>query len=320
MRDRGDELLDFKSALDAVEDIKFAERPCPAPPVAARPRRFSVTEIETLRRDPYAIHAKRILRLEPLEPLIADPGARERGNLFHAIIHQMTVTDLDPSADDAPARLDEIAKAAFDDMELPPDVYAVWWPRYQMMVRHLLEFECERRSRVSTIHAEIDAAATEIPGTGVTLRGRADRIDILRDGTAEIIDFKTGSGPSPKQARILVAPQLALEGALLVHGAFGGLGPLTPDDLLYVRLKADGHVVPQSVLVENRKRAITAQELSELAWEKLAGILAHYANPDNGYISRSLPFRQSDTDGDYDHLARVLEWSAGGDNGEGGEE
>ena len=28
----------------------------------------------------------------------------------------------------------------------------------------------------------------------------------------------------------------------------------------------------------------------------------------------SLPFREGEMDGDYDHLARVLEWSAGGDD------
>jgi ATP-dependent helicase/nuclease subunit B len=38
-------------------------------------------------------------------------------------------------------------------------------------------------------------------------------------------------------------------------------------------------------------------------------------------LSRALPVREGETDGDYDHLARVLEWSAGGDGaGEGGEE
>ena len=37
-------------------------------------------------------------------------------------------------------------------------------------------------------------------------------------------------------------------------------------------------------------------------------------NPAHGYLSRALPFREGETDGDYDHLARVLEWSAGGDD------
>jgi ATP-dependent helicase/nuclease subunit B len=189
-----------------------------------------------------------------------------------------------------------------------------------MMAPELLTFERERRNSVRALHAEIDAAETEIPGTDITLRGRADRIDLMADGTAQIIDFKTGSGPSLKQARILVAPQLALEGALLMRGAFGELGPLKPDDLLYVRLKGDGSVDKESVLTYRNQRIVTAPELSDRAWEKLAEIIAFFAIAENGYVSRSMPFRQSDMDGDYDHLARVLEWSAGSDDGEGGSE
>ena len=60
-----------------------ARRPAPTPPVAARPRRLTVTEIETWLRDPYAIYAKRVLKLRPLVPLDDEIGPLERGNLFH---------------------------------------------------------------------------------------------------------------------------------------------------------------------------------------------------------------------------------------------
>ena len=39
-------------------------------------------------------------------------------------------------------------------------------------------------------------------------------------GMADILDYKTGSSPSKAQAHTLLAPQLALEGALLRRGAF----------------------------------------------------------------------------------------------------
>ena len=38
---------------------RLRQPPVPAPPLDARPKRFSVTEIETLRRDPYAVYARR---------------------------------------------------------------------------------------------------------------------------------------------------------------------------------------------------------------------------------------------------------------------
>jgi ATP-dependent helicase/nuclease subunit B len=58
----------------------------------------------------------------------------------------------------------------------------------------------------------------------------------------------------------------------------------------------------------------TAAALSDDAWRRLEELMRHYGDPLQGYRSRALPFREGETDGDYDHLARVLEWSAGGDD------
>ena len=159
-----------------------------------------------------------------------------------------------------------------------------------------------------------------VGASGVTLSGYADRIDIRPAGMADILDYKTGFSPSKAQAHTLLSPQLALEGALLKRGAFRDLGPLQPADLAFIRLKANGEVIPESILAHNRNIR-TADDLSEEAWARLEALLAHYADPQSGYLSRALPFREGETDGDYDHLARVLEWSAGGDAAadEGGE-
>ena len=46
---------------------------------------------------------------------------------------------------------------------------------------------------------------------------------------------------------------------------------------------------------------------------RLNALLARYEEPDQGYLSRAwVAFERART-GDYDHLARVAEWSAGGD-------
>ncbi|MFC6491268.1 PD-(D/E)XK nuclease family protein, partial [Nitratireductor sp. GCM10026969] len=155
-----------------------------------------------------------------------------------------------------------------------------------------------------------------VGATGNTLSGRADRIDLRRDGTADIIDYKTGALPSKPQAHRLLAPQLALEAALLARGAFAELGNPPPADLCYVRLRANGTVEPESIL-KIRDSEKSGSALAEEAWERLQKLLAHYQSPDAGYLSRALPFKEGDTEGDYDHLARVLEWSAGGDAGAG---
>ena len=64
-------------ALDQPADGPRPVRPPrPCPPVALRPRRLSVTEIETWLRDPYAIHARHVLRLTALRA--AGRGDRRR--------------------------------------------------------------------------------------------------------------------------------------------------------------------------------------------------------------------------------------------------
>ncbi|RUV75001.1 MAG: double-strand break repair protein AddB [Mesorhizobium sp.] len=319
LRRRGDEFLSWARALDAAERRDFAPRPQPKPPLTVRPKHFSVTEIETLRRDPYAIYARRILGLMPLDPVIRDPGAAERGTLFHAILHLFTARVADPLVPEALDGLIAAGRACFTEAALPPDVEAVWWPRFEKLAAGIIEWERGRAFAVTMRHAEERAEKTGVGQSGVTLSGYADRVDLLAGGMADILDYKTGSSPSKAQAHTLLSPQLALEGALLSRGAFKGLGAREPSQLAFIRLKPNGEVFEESILEYNRKPR-TAADLAEEAWVRLEKLLIHYADPATFYLSRALPFREGETDGDYDHLARVLEWSAGGDaDDEGGE-
>ena len=312
LRSRGEVLLAWARSQVLAQDRPFAERPDPKPPVTVRPRHFSVTEIETLRRDPYAVYAKRILGLRRLDSLDSDPAAAERGILFHEILHRFVEAAIDPNQPDALQRLIGIARDCFAETGLPADIEALWWPRFDAMAANIVDWEARRAPDVLERFSEISAARTDVGQTGMTLSGRADRIDVVGGGSAHIIDYKTGSSPSKGQAHILLSPQLALEGALLSRGAFSEPGPHTPSDLLYVRLRPDGRVEEESILKHNRQ-VKTADELCDEAWSRLSGLLTHFAEPGTGYLSRALPFRAEDTDGDYDHLARVLEWSAGGE-------
>ena len=83
MRARGDRLVSLARLLDAAQPCAPLPRPAPRPPVDLRPTSLSVTRVETLRRDPYAIHAERILELQPLAPLDFAIGASEQGMGVH---------------------------------------------------------------------------------------------------------------------------------------------------------------------------------------------------------------------------------------------
>jgi ATP-dependent helicase/nuclease subunit B len=319
LRARGAGLLAWARMLDARQEDELAARPNPKPPVEARPKHFSVTEIETLRRDPYAIYARRILDLFAIDPLVRDPGAAERGTLFHEILHRFSASGVDPTTRQALGTLLSAGRECFAEFALPEDVAAVWWPRFERLAVNIIEWEAGRANSVLSRLPEARAARTPVGRTGVTLSGYADRVDLLPANMVDILDYKTGSSPSKIQAHRLIAPQLSLEAALLRRGAFADIGKREPADLAYIRLKANGEVMPESIL-SIRGSDRSAADLAEDSWARLERLLDHYAVASTGYLSRALPFREGDTDGDYDHLARVLEWSAGGeDAAEGGD-
>ncbi len=312
MQARAQDYLYWGRQIDLGQNSPREKRPNPTPALHLRPKRFSVTEIETLRRDPYAVHAKRILGLEPLQPLLRQPDAAERGRLFHNIVEEFVRQRI--KAPGTKNELEAIGRKLFANEGLPEETHALWWRRFETMVEHFIAFEDERAGWINASHVEQSSIEIEIGESGVTLRGRADRIDKMVLGGADIVDYKTGSTPSIGQAFTLVSPQLALEAALLKRNGFDV--KTHASDLLYVRLKPDGTVKPESILKSKKNdEGIDAETLGERAWAKLGAMIAYYASETNGYISRALPFKAGDLEGDYDHLARVMEWSSGGEDG-----
>lgn len=280
--------------------------PTPKPPVETRPRKLSVTEIETWLRDPYAIYARHVLRLKPLEPLDAPTGALERGTALHRILEIYKQRFAGPPPDDAVAQLLAVAEEVFAQLAVPQAALAIWRPRFAKAAHWFVTLERERSDHIARSLLEIHGRMTfsGAPGGDFALTGVADRIDLLKTGKAAILDYKSGRPPSNPQVKELLAPQLPLEGVMLAAGGFPGLDRLQTEELLYLHIAggADGGKV-QSIP--------DAAALIEKARAQLAARIAVFDNPATPYRSRVRPFSLS-SEGDYDHLARVREWSASG--------
>src|SRR5204863_9688745 len=104
------------------------------------------------------------------------------------------------------------------------------------------------RVGVAKVESEVPAALSfPVAGVPFKLTGRADRIDIFTDGTARIVDFKTGEPPSAKQVEIGLSPQLTLEAAALEGSGFIGLPAMETQHLLYIKLSGGeppGKLIP----------------------------------------------------------------------------
>lgn len=319
MRQRGDIYIRYADAIDKSAREPSAVRPEPRPDASLIPSRYSFSEAGRLRRDPYAVYARRILRLDPVAPFNADPGPAERGTLYHAIIEAFVARGLDPCSEDAWATMMALADEAFAAEGLPAHIEATWRPRFDDTARGFLDWERKRASGIRQSWTE--AQALMKLGDGFELSGYADRIDLRTDGVADIIDYKTGSSPSLRQARTLIDPQLALEAAALSAGGFRAAGPHAPGDLIYVRLRPGSRFTTEVVNGDPENTRAKTQvkssgALAEEAARELAKLLSLLKSGRRGFLSRVLP-DSARTDGDYDHLARVAEWMSADDQEEG---
>ncbi|MCF3933911.1 double-strand break repair protein AddB [Acuticoccus sp. M5D2P5] len=301
---RGAALVALAAHLDARPPVDPPARPMPAPPLESRPRLFRVTEIARLVRDPYAIYARRVLGLEPLDPLEADPSAGDRGELFHAVLARF-IEDEHHRAPDAVDQFHRLVAEALKALDHAPDAQALWGARLKFIAARICEEEARRAPRV--VRSLVEVPGEMALSSGVSLRGRIDRIDVFGDGSIELIDYKSGRPPSVNEVKTFFEPQLPLEAALVKAGAITALSPDAPiDELTYVAL-ARGRVPVDWVPVAKGEAMAYAEE----AMERLTALLALYEDAEQGYVSRARPQNAESFDGDYDHLARAAEWQNG---------
>jgi ATP-dependent helicase/nuclease subunit B len=299
---------DWARLLDEPTKTQSESPPEPRPPVAKRPRRLSVTEIETWRRDPYAIYAKHILRLRRLEDLNAQTEAADFGTIVHRVLGDFVGRHGVAWPDDAA----DVLAMSFATMARKTnvrDALLAWWvPRLRRMAGWIDEVERLRRAApLEAIHAEIAGDHTlDGPAGPFVLHGRADRIETRADGRLSILDYKTGSVPSRPQIETGFAPQMPLEAAMAQEGAFKDVRGRVVE-LLFVKLTGgfdEGEMIDRLKGDEAAIAAIAAEAL-----KGLRDLVAAFDHPDMAYRSR--PWRsEAPRYADYEQLARVAEWAA----------
>jgi ATP-dependent helicase/nuclease subunit B len=299
---------DLVAALHAAPAFAPVARPQVKPPVAHRPTSFSVSRIEKLVRDSYAVYANDILKLKPLDGVGRDMDAALRGTLIHDAIQQWTKTFSDVPVNERLALLLAKGEAVFKPYMDLPEVSRFWWPRFKRMAEEfVLGDEVMRGDTVSTrteVDGEMPLVAAGVPHS---LRARADRIDIERNGALRIIDYKSGAIPSLKQVKSGYAPQLTLEGAIALAQGFKGINSKVLDDVVYIGVGGGSNGVEVRALSDDA--AVT--EEAQKAERRLTALLAAFQDFETPYIPLHGVEKEDDRS-DYDHLSRRLEWQMNG--------
>ncbi len=311
---RRPEVLAWARALDAPGPYSPVARAEFAPPLDARPRKLAVTQVEALTRDPYAVYARNVLRLYAMQRPDEPMEQRARGTAIHEAFERFAGewADLDPGAAAgrfAALYLAELRKAGAPAVALARETAlakeaGVW----------IADMETRRRAAAPQVLVEQSGEIRFDTARGAfTLTAKADRLELTPDGRVHVLDFKTGPEPSRKMVDAGFSPQLTLTAAIIARGGFHELGPREPGDLVYVRITgrrpAGDEVVSLASGAESREGA-------DKAFAGLKALIARYDDPAQPYRSRTAPQFVKTYASDYDHLARVYEWSASGEEEE----
>lgn len=284
--------------LDVPSYHKQIKAPAPRPPVYARPRKLSASAVDLLISDPYSVFAKYILKLYPLNDLDALPDQRDYGTLIHSIVEDFNNQYPSELPFDALKILLKIGKEHFSAVHLAKELESFWFPKFETTAKWIIEQEKEYRIGVKKIYNEISGEICyDLPTGAFSFTAKADRIDIFKDGTLNIIDYKTGKIPSKKQVMSGHAVQLLLEGLIGLKGKFSGIENGNVCNLIYWQLGSDKLKI--SVGDDN------VLDKCEEFLLKLVSIFdfettPYYSRPCSKFISKNK---------DYEHLARIKEWS-----------
>ena len=300
--------------IDRAADGPLPVRPpAPAPAVALRPRRLSVTEIETWLRDPYAIYARHVLRLRPLDPLEESADAADYGTIVHDGLNRFFHRTGLAWPADAAAQLVADMDAALENAGMRPALAAWWRPRLRRIAAWVAEAEADRRAahRLASLRSELKGEwVFDAPAGPFTLHGRADRIERRADGSLAILDYKTGAPPSGRDVEEGRAPQLPLEAAMVQEGAFGPDLAGDVGELVFWHISGGFH--PGTALPLFAREPAKTGEIAALAQTSLRALVAAFDDQARAYLSQPSP-AAAPRFSDYARLARLAEWAAAED-------
>ena len=299
-------LLDYKyTSLARLQDTPAVQDkivvPAPKPPIESRPRRLSASWLERLICDPYSVFAAKILRLKQLDAPDKDLSFADYGNLIHGILEEFNTKFPQELPSDAREQLINIGLNKFQSAEISAEVRAFWWPSFLKTVDWVLAQEAICRPDIKQIYNEVEGQMEfAAPAGPFIAEARADRLNFNKDGSIDIIDYKTGSIRSNKQVHAGYAPQLPIEGLIAASGGFSKNGRKIPtgkvNKLSYWRL---GNKITE-ITETDKVLAQTRENLQKLISAFDFETTPYLARPNPKYVPKY---------SEYDHLERIKEWA-----------
>ncbi len=281
--------------------IQPAPRPAPAPPLRARPRKLSVTDIDRLKANPYAVYARRVLQLSVPKVIDMQPEARDWGNMVHKVLQHLAT---------APGEGAALERAYWELVEKEMRAWA-HFPLLQTYARAemarlagwFLPLEEARRRETLEIKPEQEMTLRwPAPGGEFALTARIDRAELLPGGGLRLIDYKTGSLPGKNEMLHGTSNQMPLQGWMVAQGAWPGYHLEGIEFWQLAEDEAETAVKHLEDIVKSDVAALFAE-----AGARLQAMIATYDQDTTPYLAHPAPAKLRHKD-DYAHLAREGEW------------
>ncbi len=285
-------------ALDHAEPAPLYPIPEPMPSAEQRKQRISVTALDRLRSDPYQFYASSILRLGELDGLDAEPSAAWRGIAAHEILEEWHKSQ---------RPMTEVAGEVLQQMNAHPLMRALWQPRLMKALEWVEDAIASMDGRKPALFEEWG----DMDIRGVSIFGKADRIDVLEGGELVIVDYKTGGPPTGKQVEKGFALQLGTIGLMAEAGAFKNLTGSATKFEYWSLAKSDksdtGFGFVATPILEGSKRSgIPPEDFLPKAKEYLDDALDRWILGDEPFTARMN--MDADVYSTFDQLMRLDEW------------
>jgi ATP-dependent helicase/nuclease subunit B len=294
--------LELARMIDLGGKVESPFKPEPTPSTAQRRVNISVTQVDTLKADPYSFYARNILRLKLLDAVGSEPTPAWRGTMVHDILEKWALEDgFDPGKLMARAE-GQLANPAFH-----PAVRALWQPR----VSAALEWIAGETHRLDSEDRELISAESwgRLQLSGIELIGRADRIDRTADGGLVIVDYKTGQAPSAKSVKAGFSLQLGLIGAMAQAGAVKDVtGTAKGFEYWSLAKNKDGGFgqIKSPVSDKGGDKAIATIDFVAFALSETKAAIENWILGDAAFEAKLHP--EYAPYGDYEQLMRFAEW------------
>lgn len=296
--------------VDTPEKTQEVIRPAPCPPVEVRPTELSVSNIENLKRNPYAIYAKYILKLRPLNELGNPNKAIIYGNVLHDVLSKYL--EKTPYADDKKTLINsfknEIKKTILGKAD-----QVFYSCQFEQILPFFLEEQKEaQKARIKSLTETKGKIVFDSIKRPFIITARADRIDITPNQGATVIDYKTGTPPKFKEVAEGNSPQLSLEALILSKGGFEGTSKQKVTDLQYWHL---GRCPQKHSFIKSKNAPANFEEFLQKTENGVKELIKIFEEKTTCYevcpvTSNNPKFN------DYEHLARNQEWAHTEDDGE----